>query len=201
MIFSLTRIVLWLIISFCAVFIVHKMKIKRKKIVFLLSIVFCTMLVTAISMFPIENLFISDKLPEDIFSYSNMGEIKEIIYGKESCMIVYLTNENSGGYYLIPKTDKGYKMPNYFTAQKVYDRFDGNGLFKIYNVKGTQDFYVFGTVHLKENDNDIGLYQDGKKVGGSVVRLDDTSFIYFYLPDFSNEYYLMINGEEITIVE
>ena len=79
MIFNLTRIALWLFISFCAVFIVHKMKIKRKKIFFLLSIVFCTMLVTTVSMFPIENLFISDKSPEDIFSYSKMGEIKEII--------------------------------------------------------------------------------------------------------------------------
>ena len=77
---------------------------------------------------------------------------------------------------------------------------DENGLFNIYNVKGTKDYYVFGTVHLQEKENEIELVNEmGEKVGSNIVRVEKTSFIYFFLPDFSGEYCLSINGEKIFI--
>ena len=69
----------------------------------------------------------------------------------------------------------------------------------MYNVKGTKDYYVFATVHLQE-ENEIEIFNEmGGKIESNIVRVENTSFIYFFLPDFSGEYCLSINGEKIFI--
>ena len=179
----------------------RKIQIKYNKTVFILLPVFCSLVISVTVMFPIENIVINNKTPEDIFNYTRKGKINGVIYGEDSCMVVYSTNRNDGGYYIIPKADSGYKIPDYFTTLKVYDRFDKNGIFKIFNAKGTQDYYVFGVVHLEENDNDIKIYRNEEEIESSIIRVDDTNFIYFNLPYFSEEFYLMVNGEKVTNAE
>ncbi len=174
--------------------------IRRKKRVSIVFAVLFAATISVFSMFPVENLFINFKSPEKVFNYINTGEINEIIYGQDSCLIVYSKGNNTGGYYIIPKTATGYKIPNYFTIKKISHKFDESGLFDVYNVKGTQDFYVFGTVHLDEKENEIYICNEmGKKIEADIVRVEDTSFIYFFLHDFPNKYYLSINEEKVLI--
>lgn len=202
MLFKTIRIILWLLISACAVFIIKKSKIGRKTLVSVLAVFLCTIVVSVSAMFPVENLFVNYESPESVFHYTNSGEIDEIIYGKDSCLIIYSKDNHTYGHYVIPKTAKGYKIPNYFTVKKVSHKFDENGLFDVYNVKGTPDYYVFATVHLKERDNEINVFNElGEKVESNIVRVENTSFIYFFLNDFSNEYYLSINGENVFLSE
>ena len=53
---------------------------------------------------------------------------------------------------------------------------------------------------LQEKENEIELLNEmGEKVESNIVRVENTSFIYFFLPDFSGEYCLSINGEKIFI--
>ena len=79
-------------------------------------------------------------------------------------------------------------------------KFDKSGLFDVYNVKGTQDYYVFGTVNLKDDGNEIDIFDGSdEKVESNIIRVGHTNFIYFFLDDFSNEYYLLINGEKVSI--
>lgn len=202
MLFNTIRIVLWLIISVGAALIIKKSKVVRKKLVFGLSVAFCTVMISVFGMFPVENLFVTFQSPESVFHYTNNGEIDEIIYGKESCLVVYAEANNTVGHYIIPKSAKGYKIPNYFMVKKVSHKFDENGLFDVYQVRGTQDYYIFGTVHLNENDNQIDIYNElDEKVESNIVRIDNASFIYFYLHDFSDEYYMIVNGEKVFILD
>ena len=200
MLFNAIRIVLWVVVSAFAVFKIRTSKIARKKLSIILIIALCMVLISASAMFPVENLFINFKSPENVFNYTSFGKIDEIIYGRESCMVIYSKGNSTGGHYIIPKAEKGYKIPNYFVTKKVSHKFDKDGLFDVYSVKGTQDYYVFGTVCLKENDNAIDIFDsEDEKIESNIVRVGDTSFIYFFLDDFQKGYYLLINGEKVSI--
>ena len=200
MLFNLTRAVLWLILSAFAVYRINTSGVKRKKLMSVSAVVLCMAVVSVTALFPVENLFIHSRSPESIFHYAGSGNIDEIIYGQESCLIVYSNGNSTGGHYIIPKTENGYKIPNYFTTKRISHKFDENGLFDIYHVNGTQDYYVFGTVDWNDTDNRIAVYNEiGEKVDTNIVRVENSGFIYFFLHNFAGEYYLQINGEIIPI--
>ena len=139
-----------------------------KKIASFLAVVSFAAVISLSAMFPVENLFVNFESPERVFHYTNFGEIDEIIYGHDSCLVVYAKENSTCSHYIIPRTAKGYKIPNFFPLQE------------------------------KENENEL-LNEMGEKVESNIVRVENTSFIYFFLPDFSGEYCLSINGEKIFI--
>lgn len=202
MLFNLSRIVLWLIASAFVVFKIRAAKIVRKKLVSLLMVALCLILVSVSGMYPVENLFINFKSPESVFNYTNFGEVNDILYGKESCMVIYTNQNSSGGHYIIPKTEKGYKIPNYFAAKKVSNKFDKNGNFDVYNVLGTQDYYIVGTILSNTREQNI-VDSQNHPVENIIVDMGNTEtktvVIYSYVKNFNNDYYLIINGVKTTI--
>ena len=137
---------------------------------------------------------------ERAFHYFQSGKIKEIIDGQESCLVIYNDGNSTYGYNIIPKTERGYKIPSYFEMKKVSHKFDKQAALDIYNAQGTQDYYVVGTVHQKDFDSDISVCNPAKeKIDIDIIRIENTDFICFWLPNFSNGYYLRINGEEIAL--
>jgi len=204
MLFHLSRIVLWLITSAFVVFKIRTSKIVRKKLVSFLMVVLCLILVSVSSMYPVENLFVNFKSPESVFNYANSGEIDDILYGKESSMVLYTKQNNSGGHYIIPKTEKGYKIPNYFAAKKVASKFDKNGDFDVYNVSGTQDYYLVGITLSNTSEQNIVDSRNNSVKNISIDMGDNktkTVIIYSYIENFSSDYYLIINGVKTTITE
>ena len=200
MFFLLIRIVLFLGISAFIIARIRAATIVRKTLFSVLTVVFCIVCFCISAMFPVENIFVDFKSPESVFSYASSGRIDEIIYGKDSCMILYSRGNNIGGHYIIPKINNNYKIPSYFSTEKISHKFDIDGLFNVYHVKETLDFYVFGTVHLQESDNEIEVFNgEDEKIESQIIRVGNTNFIYFYLYDFSDGYYLMINGEKVLI--
>jgi len=200
MLFVTIRIVLWLAISIFAVYKIRSLKIVKKRASTILIVIFFMVLLSISAMFPVENLFYNFKSPESVFNYTNSGKIDEIIYGQKSCMVIYSKWNSTGGHYVIPKSEKGYKIPRYLSTKKVSHKFDKDGIFDVYNVKGTNDYYIFGIVHLKENKNQIDVFnKKDEKVESNIFVKKNMSFIYFFIYDFSNEYYLLINGEKVSI--
>ena len=196
------RIILGLIIAFAVYFIIKaSIQVKKKKLIFISAFLGIVTMIFS-SLFPIENAFIHFKTAEQVFSYTQAGTIEKIIDGKESCLVIYSEDKSTYGQYIIPKTENGYKIPNSFLFKQIQYKFDKNGIFEVFQVTGTQDFYVSGTVHLKERDNTINIFNDkNQKIESDIFRLENSDFIYFYLPTYSDEYYLMINGDIVPISE
>ena len=153
--FITIRLILWLMFLVPTVMIMLKNKSKSKKYIAIFTIILFTVLLTVSAMFPVENTFMDFKTPESVFRYVKFGNIDEIIYGKDSCMILFSKGNNARGFYIVPKTEKGYAIPSYFAINNKSHKFDKSGLFDVYRVKGTNDYYVFGTVHLKDDRNKI----------------------------------------------
>lgn len=198
--FTIIRIILLVIVSVCSVWIIKKSKCKFKKVFSTLTVVFCIILVSISSMFPVENLFLSYQSPEKVFNYVKSGQIYKIIDGRESSLVIYYTGNSTYGFYIIPKTSDGYKIPNYFTQKKVSHKFDEQGAFDVYNVQGTQDYYVSCAVNLSDISEEILVFNsENEKIGSKVIKIKNTNFVFLWIPEFSNGCYLMINDEKIVL--
>lgn len=204
MFFDLIRIVLWLSISLIIILKVKSKKIVRKNLVCILSIVICLGLVSVSAIFPLENVFINFKSPKQVFSYTRLGKVNDILYGKDSCLVICSNLNGTYGHYIIPKNEKGYKVPNYFTEKKVLKKFDQNGSFNVYHVSGTQDYYVSGTIiSSSTNQNVVDNYNRQVKtvsinMGSTEIK---TVFLYSYVENLKDEYYFFINGTKVKIFE
>ena len=198
--FTIIRIILLVIVSVCSVWIIKKSKCKFKKVFSTLTVVFYIILVSISSMFPVENLFLSYQSPEKVFNYVKSGQIYKIIDGRESSLVIYYTGNSTYGFYIIPKTSDGYKIPNYFTQKKVSHKFDEQGAFDVYNVQGTQDYYVTCAVNLSDISEEILVFNsENEKIGSKVIKIKNTNFVFLWIPEFSNGCYLMINDEKIVL--
>ena len=123
------------------------------------------------------------------------GEIEEIIYGSESCLVVYSDSNGTFKDCVFIKSGANYKLPTCFSLSKVAHVFTQNGLFNTYQVNGTSDYYVQGSAPTLEGE-EIGVFNgDGSKINTNVFRIDHTGFVYFHLSSFQDDYYLMFSGK------
>lgn len=200
MLFLIIRFIILIIVTAFTILKIKTSKIIKKRLFSLFLIIIYVVTLSVSAMFPTENLFIAFKSPESLFNYASTGKIDNIIPGKDSCMVIYSRGNNSGGYYIIPKIKNEYKIPNYFTTKKVSDKFDESGIFKVYNVKGTQDYYVFGILHFEDGENQIRILNEkNEKVESDIIRVKSTNFVYFYLEEFPNGYHILINNKKISL--
>ena len=175
-------------------------KIVRKRLAVVLTCILGILGVSLTVVFPVENLFIDFESPESVFHYTEIGTIDKIIDGQDSCMIIYSKGKNVTSYCFIPKTNDGYKIPGYLIAKKVSHKFDKDRLFDVYNVKGTLDYYVSGSSpHISQGDVVELFNGKDEKVDSDIVIIGMSDFIYFYVYDFTDKYYLLVNGDKISI--
>lgn len=203
MIFIGIRVIGLIIMATIAILIIQRSKFVLKHMISILTIILCVTLISLTAMFPLENIFYDFKSAENVFRYTTSGEIKETIYGKESAMIVYSKDTSTIGQYIIPKSEKGYEIPTYFTSNRVSYKFDENGIFRVYNVRSTEDYYVLATINSsrKKGDNIAVIGKDGVKIETEIYISEEGSFLFFYLNDISEDCCLLYNDNKIPIMK
>lgn len=106
MLLDTIRMILWIVISAIIIIKIKKSKIVRKKLISSVAVILCLVVISVSGMFPLENLIINFKSPESVFNYTRTGKIDDIVYGEESCMVIYSKGNNTGGHFIIPKNRK-----------------------------------------------------------------------------------------------
>lgn len=152
---------------------------------------------------PFENLFINFSSPEDVFKYTKHGEIDKIIYGENSCMIIY-NNDNSQQTLFVRKDGDGYKIVTYMQYSKEYlvSKNYNNSTYicstHIYTLNQTGDTYSVG--HLYNNTNDVKL-SDNFDTEYYLTHINgNVYYFYGYLKDYNENYSLYINSTEAVFV-
>jgi len=204
MLYGVLRIIFWgAIFAFTFLLIVKRTKIAKKKSVIIASLALCIFLGSISALFPVENLFINFESPESVLHYYQNGEAKDTIYGRNSCMIIYSERGNLGGYFIVPKSAKGYKIPSLFSVRRVAHRFDQEGNFSVYNVLGTNDYYIIGSILSKEKEISI-TDSNNNAVQNIVMKMGDTDtktiLIYTFVDNHISGYFLLINGKRIVVL-
>ena len=198
MFYGIVRLIIFTLILIFIILKLNKTKFFKKKCVNVLTVIILIILCSISFMFPVENLFINFKSPQAIFRYSYFGKITNIVYGNDSCMIYYSTGKNAYSHSILPKSSKGYKIQSLFSVKKVSHKFDKYGLYEVYNVLGTNDYYIFGTTITKEDTINIFGGNNGE-IKGSFTKVENTNFIYSFVENFTNDYYILIDGNKIFI--
>ena len=195
MTFYILRIILLILILVVIYFFFHAVAECSTKKSAIIGAVFSIVITTAVSMFPPENLVTDFSSPENAFKYFCAGEIEEIIYGNDSCLVVYSDSQGTFKDCVFLKSGADYKLPLYFSRSRVAHVFTQNGLFNTYKVSGTSDYYVQGSVSTETAGN-IGAFDgNGNNINTNVIRIAHTGFIYFHLGSFKDDYYLVSDGE------
>lgn len=195
MTFYILRMILLILILAVIYFSVRSVvKCSTKKLM-ILGAVFSLVVTTGISIFPVENMMTDFSSPESAFKYFCAGEIEKIIYGNDSCLVVYSDGQGTLKDCVFLKSGAGYKLPSYFSDRKVAHTFTQNGIFNTYRVNGTGDYYIKGSAPKAAEEN-IGVFDgEGNKINTNIIRIDRTGFIYFHLSEFKDDYYLVIEGK------
>ena len=128
---------------------IGRSRIRRRRIAAVLGAALCLLAMTVSAMFPAENLVMSFRSPEDVFSYMESGEVLDVLEGDASCAVIYADGRYMAGNLIAAKAADGYHLPGYFSAQRIFHRSDREGTFDIYRMAGTEDYYLFGTVVTK----------------------------------------------------
>ena len=183
---------------------IGRSRIRRRRIAAVLGAALCLLAMTVSAMFPAENLVMSFRSPEDVFSYMESGEVLDVLEGDASCAVIYADGRYRAGNLIAAKAADGYHLPGYFSAQRIFHRSDREGTFDIYRMAGTEDYYLFGTVVTKSPELRIA------DASGSPLRCiaaemgdgeTETLYLYAFAADCAQFAWLQIGDEQIALLK
>lgn len=146
MIFHITRLILWLLPSAVGVHGIRASACRRKRLCCALCVLFFLLLASLSAVLPVENLFLHFRTPERAFAYQHMGKIEHILYGEDSCFVLYKNENGADSDCILPKTAAGYLLSTRWTKQGIVRTPITSSSFlraEVYQARGTQDFYIY----------------------------------------------------------
>lgn len=204
MIIKLINVIVMILLFFITALIVNKItKTKKLKILLFIIIILSLTIVTSLSTTSLINYLSNFDTPKNAFDFTHSEKIVDIIQGDESCMIIYKTDDNVLSWDYILKSDNKYKIPYDFISKQVFQSLSKKGNFNVYNVKGTNDYYIIGII-VTENDNLTIVNNNNINVNYIIAneiivdnKKQKTIYLYDTINKSINDYYLIINDEKI----
>ena len=200
MILLSSRIILFLLFSFVLFRLIRRSRIQNKKTVTIASVVLCLCLLSLSVVFPVENGFVHFHSAEAAFRYSNRGTIEYVIHGSDSCMVVYSNGSDSYSDLILPMSERGYQLPNYYGVQKTAGEVFENGSFEVLQLTGSDNCYVRGAIVI-EDENIQAVDCNGNEVYILLAGDGRTALFYAWADTYESGYSFTINGETIVVSE
>ena len=138
------RLLLCFVLCFLVLRRIRRSRIKRKRAISVVSVFLILCLISLTAVFPIENLFVHFETPERAFRYALNGTIVDTIPGSDSCLVIYSTGESTYHETIIPMTEQGYHLPNFYGVKTVSSGTSEYGSFDVLQYSGSNDRYVRG---------------------------------------------------------
>lgn len=203
-----TYSIIRLIVVVSAVILIFTVSVKFKKKVLA---IFCgfAILITAIAVdlcFPIENNFINFNTIQKAFSYSNKGEIVNVLEGKNSGLVVYKDNGTLGLCFLPKTAENEWKLDSAFSSEIFYSKYtkaqkaDCNII--VYKIKQTNDFYIAIDIFCVD---EVPIISDNFKsdficiVRDASNKIENSYSFYTFVDSLKNNYEIYIFNESIQI--
>lgn len=198
MIYWIIRCILGAIIFTIAFIFIKKSHITNKKLLYAVSFIIASILVSLMYFIPIENMFITFSSPEKAFNYTSSWKIQHIIYGSETDLVI-ASKGTTNTYKILPKTTKGWKLSTGLETEKYALFYKGTSI-DIYRHKNTNDYYMI----LFNTDGETIEINDSLNSHFSVINKTDVESskqVYYctVVKNLGDDYTLNLNGEEVKI--
>lgn len=199
--FSIIRVIFFIIIFLIGLFILKKSSFIHKKKFRVALIAIFVILTTILSLFPIENVFVTFSTPEAAFEYFHScpaiftvnGEKTDLVIGEKDSAYVYR---------IIPKSNKGWKIGNSFDTKMKFQKIVGEVAIDGYQYRNSEELYIeishrYGkALEIRDSKQSELLYlidKDGKSM---------SKYIYYaYIGEVDENYYICIGDEKIYLFD
>lgn len=154
-------------------------------------VVACFSLSAVLHLIPFENAFVSFDTPEKAASYYSNSDIDNIIYGENTCLVLYKSETNARQ--ILTKEDNGWKLHTGFENKRSHRAFAYGVYVHVINLKNTTDQYIVIDSEKKELNISDNL--------DSVFYRTINGTYFAYLSSLSNDYILNIDGNELKLTD
>ena len=176
---------------------------RKKWLTIIVGVLVFAIGVTLMSELPPEKFLREFSSPQEVFNYSQQGEIVKVIEGEKSAMVLY-TDKGEKGQCLIAKGKSGWQLETLSTFKTVYFKQLENKkcTIMIFRIKGTDDYYV--NVNSNFLDNEIKV-SDSRNSDFFCIETPapETEMcaytFYAYVPRIQDGYEIKINEEVLRI--
>lgn len=174
---------------------------KKRKIVFF-GLCIAAVITLFLFSLPVENMLLSFDKPKEAFRYISFSEIDDVLYGKESAMILYSRKNGPASQMILPMKNGKYKLPDSFDLKCVDSSFLKEGSVFIFWAKGTKDYYVIGDIATNSDTVPVVTDNAGSQfevqVGKGYTQISDyISYTFWaYTFDLKEDYSIAVNGQE-----
>ena len=198
--YSIIRLIIGAVILLCVTLIISKLKTKNKRKLKLFTFILCGIFVTVLSLVPFENLFITFDSPEKSYNYVYSEEIKLVVPGNESDLVVGEKDDGTLVSLIVPKTNKGWKIGRGFDTKIIvpYKLLDAKNSISVLRYKNTDDYFL--SIYSYEDS----LLEIEDSINSEFLILRRTVYektitvYYVYVYNMNAEYVITINGNSIT---
>ena len=201
----INALILILVIIIPALILNRKVKTKKRRFIYYIIITMLLAITSSLLIIPIENSLIKFETPESVFSFNHSEEIIDVVYGNDSCLVIYKSKISNIGLYDIPKYETGYKLSRGFSLKNTKNIIAENAgtSISIYRISGTNDYYIIGDTLPQETQPTI-INNKNETINNLVfeANMDNKKCTVFYdfIGDYEiDEYYLMINDNIVFI--
>lgn len=201
--FKIIRLLFSLVVIVVVVLIIRKNNGRKKWFTIIVGVLVLAIGLTLMSELPPEKFLREFSSPQEVFNYSQQGEIVKVIEGEKSAMVLY-TDEGEKGQCLIAKGKKGWQLETLSTFKTVYFKKLENikCTIMIFRIKGTDDYYV--NVNSNFLDNEIKV-SDSRNSDFFCIETPAPGTemcaytFYTYVPGIQNGYEIKINEEVLHV--
>lgn len=193
MLYGLIRFIIAIII-FIIIFILVKNS-KHRNILIVADIIIVCIIGLLLHQTPFENLFIGFSSPEDVLNYTSSGQITDMVYGNNSVMIVYKTDNNINICFTI-KEGNMYKIVTPVQLKKDSLLSKDGVAVNITTLDNIADSYAFGTVqhNVTITDNSDSAYKLIPTVSDTIYKF------YGYVNNYDESYSLYLDSEKVNFI-
>ena len=159
---------------------------------------------------PIENWLFTFDSPESVIQHSTRdGEVIGVVRGNESYLIRYSRGDENNHLirFIARRTEEAYKLPTVFGTRRFTRRFEPGRLIEVHHVRNTNDYYIIGLAWPDENGEITILDKDGEDIENMFLERCELGLMggyarwfYIFVEGFTDDFYLIINGERVAVV-
>ena len=201
--FKIIRLLFSLAVIVAVVLIIKKSNGRKKWLTIIAGVLVFAIGSILMSELPPEKFLRTFSSPQEVFNYSQQGEIVKVIEGEKSAMVLY-TDEGEKGQCLIPKGENGWQLETLSTFKTVYFKRSENTkcTITIFRVKETDDYYVNVNSNFLDNEIEVSDSRNSDffciKTPAPGTEMCAYTF-YTYVPRIQDGYEIKINEEVFRV--
>jgi len=198
--FGTIRILFWIGILGIIILIMKKKNRLEKRNVSI-AVIIAILLGTLSVFFPVENYFYTFSTPEKAFNYINSEEVKLVVDGQSSSLVIAEESKADYVHLVIPKCSNGWKLGRGIDTKLKDQIMDKGIVINLYQHKKSGDYYIM-VLDSKRDKIEISDNQNSSFVKFTENEANSDYKLFFaHVSLFDEDYCIKINKHQYNFKE